>query len=234
MSKHLQRELDIVQRELLALFAMVEETIDNAIRALNERRLDLAEQVLAGDDEIDRREVHIEEECLKILALHQPVAVDLRRVATVIKINTDLERIADLAQNIAERAQFLASRSAFPIPAKLGRMVNAATQMVRDALGSFINLDAETARRVCVQDDEVDQCNREIIAELYRLMCGHPEMVEPAMHCFSATRHVERIADHATNIAEDVIYLIEGEIVRHRHDGIHLPHGTSSNRRTQS
>ena len=218
MSKHLQRDLENVQRELLALFTIVEETIDNAIRALNERRLDLAEQVLAGDDEIDQREVHIEDECLKILALHQPVAVDLRRVATVIKINTYLERIADLAQNIAERAQFLATQPSFPIPSQLQRMVNLATQMVRDALASFVSLDAQAARRVCLADDQVDECNREIIDELYHLMQVHPEMVKPAMHCFSASRYVERIADHATNIAEDVIYLIEGDIVRHRHD----------------
>ena len=218
MSKHLQRDLENVQRELLALFGIVEETIDKAVRALRERKVELAEEVLAGDDEIDQREVHIEEECLKILALHQPVAVDLRRVATVIKINTDLERIADLAQNIGERAEFLASQPSFPIPAKLERMADLATQMVRDALAAFVNLDAASARRVCAQDDEVDQCNREIIAELYRLMRKDLELVEPGMHCFSAVRHVERIADHATNIAEDVIYLIEGEIVRHKHN----------------
>ena len=181
-----------------------------------ERRRDLAEQVLAGDDEIDRREVGIEEECLKILALHQPVAVDLRRVAMVIKINSDLERIADLAHNIAERAQALASESDFPIPAKLKRMVEMATLMVHNALDSFVNLDAQAARRVCGLDDEVDRDNREIIEELYELMRSRPEMIAPAMHCFSASRHVERIADHATNIAEDVVYLVQGEIIRHR------------------
>lgn len=223
MSKHLQRDLENVQRQILALSGSVEETIDKASRALCERRLDLAEQVLQGDDEIDRREVGIEEECLKILALHQPVAVDLRRVATVIKINADLERIADLAHNIAERAQALASESDFPIPARLRRMVELATQMVRDALDSFVNLDALAARRVCTQDEEVDRYNREIIQELYELMRSRPEMIAPAMHCFSASRHVERIADHATNIAEDVIYLVEGEIARHKHDGLHLP-----------
>ena len=153
MSKHLQGDLENVQRQILALSGAVEETIDKASRALCERRRDLAEQVLAGDDEIDRREVGIEEECLKILALHQPVAVDLRRVAMVIKINSDLERIADLAHNIAERAQALASESDFPIPAKLKRMVEMATLMVHNALDSFVNLDAQAARRVCGLDD---------------------------------------------------------------------------------
>ncbi len=223
MSKHLQRDLENVQREILALSAMVEETIDKASRALCERRADLAAQVLRGDDEIDRREVRIEEECLKMLALHQPVAVDLRRIAAVIKINSDLERIADLAHNIAERAEFLATQPAFPIPAKLNRMVEMATMMVRNAIDVFVNLDPRAARQVCALDEQVDQLNREIIEELYDLMRSRAEMVAAAMHCFSAVRHVERIADHATNIAEDVIYLVEGEIARHRHDGVHLP-----------
>ncbi len=223
MSKHLQRDLENVQRKILALSAMVEETIDKASRSLCERRLDLAEQVIAGDDEIDRREVQIEEECLKMLALHQPVAVDLRRIAAVIKINSDLERIGDLAHNIAERAQFLATQPTFPIPAKLNRMVGMATMMVRNAIDSFVNLDTRAARQVCSLDDDVDQYNREIIEELYTLMRKQPETIESAMHCFSAARHVERIADHATNIAEDVIYLVEGEIARHKHDGLHVP-----------
>ena len=223
MSKHLQRDLENVQRDILTMFGAVEEVIDKASRALCERRRDLAEQVLAADDDIDRRDVQIEEECLKILALHQPVAVDLRRVATVIKINSDLERIADLAVNIAERAQSLASQPNFPIPSKLRRMVELATLMVRNALDSFVNLDARAARQVCALDEEVDRYNREIIEELNDLMRSRSEMIAPAMQCFSASRHVERIADHATNIAEDVIYLVEGEIARHKHDGVHLP-----------
>lgn len=223
MSKHLQKDLEDVQRKILSISACVEEVIDKASRALCERRVDLAREVLKGDDEIDRREVEIEEDCLKMLALHQPVAVDLRRIATVLKINTDLERIADLAVNIAERAEFLADHSEFPIPAKLSRMVDLATLMVRNALDSFVNLDARAARQVCALDEEVDRYNREIIEELNQLMQSRPAVVPAAMQCFSASRHVERIADHATNIAEDVIYLVEGEIARHKHDGVHLP-----------
>jgi len=223
MSKHLQRDMENVQREILALSASVEEIIDKASRALVERRLDLARDVLAGDDEIDRREVQIEEDCLKILALHQPVAVDLRRIAAVIKINTDLERIADLAANIAERAEYLATQPGFPIPAKLKRMVDLATTMVRNSLDAFVHLDARSARRVTTLDEEVDRYNREIIEQLYKVMRDKPDLIPAAMHCFSASRHVERIADHATNIAEDVVYLVEGEIARHKHDGVHLP-----------
>ena len=213
--KHLERDLEQLQRHILALSASVEDIIDKAGRALRERRMDLAEQVLGGDDEVDRNEVQIEEECLKILALHQPVAVDLRRVATVIKINTDLERIADLAANIAERAKYLITQPEFPIPTKLERMIDIATMMVRNALDSFVNLDVRAAKNVCGLDDEVDRYNREIIEELHQVMRQRPELIPAAMQCFSASRHVERISDHATNIAEDVVYLVEGEIVRH-------------------
>ena len=221
--KHLQRDLEELQRQILLLSASVEETVDKASRALRERRLDLAQQVLRGDDDIDRREVQIEEECLKMLALHQPVAVDLRRIATVLKINTDLERIADLAVNIAERGEYMATQPEFPIPGKLDRMVDMAIMMVRDAIDSFVKMDPRAARQVCALDEEVDRYNREVINELYELMRTNAATVAPAMHCFSAARHVERIADHATNIAEDVIYLVEGEIARHKHDGLHLP-----------
>jgi phosphate transport system protein len=221
--KHLERDLELLQRHILAQSASVEDIIDKAGRALRERRTDLAEQVLAGDDEIDKRDVQIEEECLKMLALHQPVAVDLRRIATVLKINSDLERIADLAANIAERAKFLIDHPEFPIPTKLERMIDLATTMVRGSLDSFVHLDPKAARRICGLDDEVDRYNVEIIAELNQVMRKNPDWIPAAMHCFSASRHVERIADHATNIAEDVIYLVEGEIARHKHDGVHLP-----------
>jgi len=221
--KHLERDLELLQRHILAQSASVEEIIDKAGRALRERRMDLAELVLAGDDEIDKRDVQIEEECLKMLALHQPVAVDLRRIATVLKINSDLERIADLAANIAERAKFLIDHPEFPIPTKLERMIDLATTMVRGSLDSFVHLDPKAARRICGLDDEVDRYNVEIIDELNAVMRREPDWIPAAMHCFSASRHVERIADHATNIAEDVIYLVEGEIARHKHDGVHLP-----------
>ncbi len=223
MSKHLQRDMEQIHREILSLSASVEEVLDKAARSLCEGRLDLAREVIAGDEAIDQQEVHIEEECLKILALHQPVAVDLRRIATVLKVNSDLERMADLAVNIAQRAEFLITQPRFPIPVRLRRMVDLTTMMVRSALDAFVNLDAQAARRVCALDDEVDAYNREVIEELQQVMRSDPSRVEAGLHCFSASRHVERIADHATNIAEDVIYLVEGEIARHRHDALHLP-----------
>ncbi|HKI34111.1 MAG TPA: phosphate signaling complex protein PhoU [Gemmataceae bacterium] len=216
MSKHLERDLDNLQKDLLALAASVEEAIHKAIRALQERDVPLANEVIDGDSDIDEEENHVEEECLKVLALHQPVAVDLRRVTSVLQINTDLERMADLAEDIAERAVALARWPAIPIPGDLQRMTDLTSSMVRQALDAFVNLDAKLARLVCRLDDEVDRYNKSIIDELILLMQRSPDMVEPGLSFFSATRHLERIADHATNIAEDVIYLVEGAIVRHR------------------
>jgi len=200
---------------MLAISAVVEEMIDKAARALNESSIGLSEEVIALDVQVDQHEVRIEEECLKILALHQPVARDLRRLATVLKVNNDLERIADLAVSIAERALDIADTVAFPLPSKLPRMANMAAQMVHGVLDAFVNLDSTSARRIILLDDDVDQYNRDIIEELRELMTRRTDLISPALHCFSATRHFERIADHATNIAEDVIYLVEGEIVRH-------------------
>jgi phosphate transport system protein len=220
MSKHLQRDLDNLQRDLLGLAASVEEAIHKAIRALQEREVNPAEQVIAGEDQIDQEENHIEEECLKILALHQPVAVDLRRIAAALKINTDLERMADLAEDIAQRALHLARLPAMAVPEKLQNMTDLTTTMVRQSLDAFVNLDTREARRVCRLDDDVDRYNTEIIHELVETMRQSPEAVEPALSLFSATRHLERIADHATNIAEDVIYLVEGTIIRHHPEAV--------------
>jgi phosphate transport system protein len=148
------------------------------------------------------------------------VAVDLRRIAAVVKINTDLERMADLAVNIAERAVALADGLTVPVPGDLGGMTDLTTGMVRQSLEAFVRLDTRLARDVCRRDDEVDRLNADIIRELVRTMRSSPELIEPALSLFSATRHLERIADHATNIAEDVIYLAEGAIVRHRPEAI--------------
>jgi phosphate transport system protein len=222
MSKHLERDLDTLQRDILALAAAVEEAIYKSIRALQERDVSLAQQVIIGDAPIDSQENHVEDECLKILALHQPVAVDLRRTAAILKINNDLERMADLAVDIAERALILSQPPHVKVPERLQRMTDLTTSMVRQALDAFVNLDAKLARKVCRLDDEVDRYNEEIIDELIGVMKSSPDMVSPALSLFSAVRHLERIADHATNIAEDVIYLIEGEIVRHRPEAVEV------------
>lgn len=218
MSKHLARDLESLEQEILAQASVVETMIGTACRALLARRNDLVWEVLEKEGSVNQREVTIEEECLKILALHQPVAVDLRRVAAILKINSDLERIADLAVNIAERTRSLSELPELSVTSGIEEMATIAIDMVRSALDAFVGLDAEKARKVCQADDRVDELNESIITRLNDLMRQHREMVEPALHFFSATRHVERIADHATNIAEDVVYLVEGEITRHRHD----------------
>ncbi len=216
MAIHLQRDLDNLQRDLLALAGLVEGAIHKSIQALQERDIRLAREVIAGDTQIDREENHIDEECLKMLALHQPVAVDLRRIISAMMINTDLERMGDLAEEIAERAIHLARPPLLPIPEKLQRMTDLTTMMVRESLDAFVNLNTVEAQTVMRMDDEVDRFNNEIIAELVQAMRSSPALVEAGLSMFSAVRHLERIADHATNIAEDVVYLVDGEIIRHR------------------
>lgn len=218
MSRHLQRDLDLLERHVLAQSSIVEEMIQKASRALREIRPELVAEIMDRERIVDENEVQIEEDCLKILALHQPVAVDLRRTATIMKINNDLERIADLAVNIAERAQSLSRHSGFVVPETFDRMAQLAVSMVRRALDALVKLDVNVAREVCLRDDEVDSLNRDVIEEVHQMVRAQPELIEAALFLFSASRHVERIADHATNIAEDVIYLVDGEIARHRHD----------------
>ncbi len=220
MSIHLQRDLEALEQNLLSQSSLVEQMVFRAVQSLRELRVEIAQEVIASEETVNYREVEIEEECLKILALHQPVAVDLRRVATVLKINGDLERIADLAVNICERTHSLVLHPEFQMPAHLDEMVEIALTMLRDSLDAFVRLDLHTAREVCLRDDLVDELNRQLISDLYDLVQINPQEVEPAFHFYSASRHVERIADHATNISEDVIYLVDGEIARHRHDSI--------------
>src|SRR5262245_13296827 len=220
MSIHLHRDLDNLQRRVVSLASAVEQTVEGAMRSLFDLDAALAQTLIEGDTPIDMEENEIEEDCLKILALHQPVAGDLRRVASVLKINSDLERMADLAVNIAERAYALAQGPNVPIPPDLRQMTDLTNTMMRNSLDAFVNLNAQLAKRVCRMDDEVDRYNREIINEVTDFMKQSPKNVEPGLHLFSATRQLERIADHATNIAEDVVYLVEGKIIRHHPEAL--------------
>lgn len=220
MSIHLIRDMENLQRRVLSLASAVEQTVEKAIRALFERDAQLARTLMESDTSIDLEENKIEEDCLKILALHQPVAVDLRRVASILKINTDLERMADLAVNIAERALALAQGPEIPVPPTVWQMTDLTNTMVRNSLDAFVKMDADLARRVCRFDDEVDRYNRDIIEEISQYMKQSPAHVDPGLHLFSAVRQLERIADHATNIAEDVVYLVEGKIIRHHPEAL--------------
>lgn len=218
MSKHLERDLQQLERDVLTQASVVEEMIRVASRALCQRQVDLIWEVMQQEQAVNAREVTIEEECLKILALHQPVAIDLRRATAVLKINGDLERIADLAVNLGERARALAEYPDFYISENMETMAAMSVEMVRGALDAFVEFDAGAAALICKRDNEVDELNDSLIVEVHEVMRKKPELVEAALHFFSASRHIERIADHATNIAEDVIYLVEGEIARHRHE----------------
>ena len=215
MSIHLIRDLDHLHRTVLTMCGRVEEMIHAAVEALHKPDFDRAVEIIRRDDEIDRWDVQIEDKCLKILALHQPVAIDLRRITTVLKISGELERVADLAVNIVERAVGLLDAPELQIPDKLVDMAQAAVDMLHRSIDAYVTLDTQLARKVCLDDDAVDQANAELIEQLIDQMHRQPERLDALLHLFSALRQVERVADHATNIAEDVVYLVEGKIIRH-------------------
>lgn len=216
MTRHFEKEIEKLKKRVLTLSAAVEENVRRAVRALGERDIALAEQVINSDTRIDQMEVDVEEECLKVLALYQPVAIDLRLIIAILKINNDLERVGDLAVNVAERAMFLATRERPDIPLDFPLMVEKAQAMLKRSLDALVNKDAKLAHEVLAADDEVDSINREMYVRVQEGICQKPEQLGSLIHLLSCSRHLERIADLATNIAEDVIYMIEGEIVRHR------------------
>ena len=216
MAKHLQRDLGELKKELLASGSLVEEAVNQSIEALVNRRINLAEVVIEGDCQINQKENQIEEECLKILALHQPVAADLRFIISVLKVNNDLERIGDLAVNIAERAVYLSAHEPLKATLNFPRMADGARKMVRKSLDALIGMDANLARIVLTMDDEIDDLNREMYTTLQDLMHQSPECIERAVQTLSVSRYLERIADLSTNIAEDVVFMVEGELIRHQ------------------
>jgi phosphate transport system protein len=215
MSQHLRKEIDSLKKKILTLGATVENSVRIAVKAIEDKDPELAQKVIGADIEIDHSEVDLEEDCLKILALHQPVAIDLRFIIAVLKINNDLERIGDLAVNIAERAQFLKGGLAIPIPYDLDALSTKSQWMLRSSLDSLVNLDAKLAREVCAADDYVDAINREMYNLVTEAIRANPEQVDILIPYLSVSRYLERIADHATNIAEDIIYMVDGIITRH-------------------
>jgi phosphate transport system protein len=215
MTKHFRKELEMIKKQLLTLGSMVEELVQMAISSVENKDAELADQIIRKDLEIDEKEVEIEEECLKVLALHQPVAVDLRFLIAVIKINNDLERIGDQAVNIAERVKFIAHRPSLEFFFDYSFMGEKAQTMLRMSLDALINLDEDVAWKVVGLDDVVDQIKEEAYDRIKSAMGKHPTRIGYLINLLLISRHLERMADHATNIAEEVIYLIEGEIVRH-------------------
>jgi phosphate transport system protein len=215
MQIHLQNELDALKKRILAMSAAVEESVKQAVKAVEEGDTALAAQVIKGDREIDITEVEIEEDCMKILALHQPVAVDLRFMIVMLKMNNDLERIADLAVNIAERARFFSTEEPVGAEGVLQEMAAKARTMLRQSLDSVVNFDTAIAREVLAADDVVDQCYQDVTEQIKERLAKMPVDVERLLQTVLVAKHIERIADLATNIAEDTIYMVDGEIVRH-------------------
>ncbi|MFT5139733.1 MAG: phosphate transport system protein [Lysobacterales bacterium] len=217
MSLHLQRDLDLLKKEILELGSMVERATNNAILALNERRPELAEGVFSAELLINEKEVLIEEECLKILALHQPVAGDLRFIVVVLKVNNDLERMGDFAINIAKMAVFLSKQDPIPFPPGFsGVMLKSIRIMVHDSLEALVKLDVELARTVIEMDNDVDDVHRQMFTDMQTLMESDTNTIQRAVGLLSTSRYLERIADMATNIAEDVIFMVEGNVIRHQ------------------
>jgi phosphate transport system protein len=218
MAKQLPRQIDGLKQKILFVGTLVEEAIAKATNALINRDRNLANSVIEADAEIDRMEVDVEEECLKILALYQPVAADLRFVVAVLKINNDLERMGDLAKNIARRVVFLAGCEYFDLPIDYRPMAAQAKSMVKDSLDALVNADTALAQKVRESDDDVDNQRRTIERRIEKQIAKDPEHTEGLVRLSSVARHLERIADMATNVAEDVIYMVEGEIVRHHYN----------------
>ncbi len=217
MTMHFFKEIERIKSRILALGALVEARLQMAVTALVEGNVELARQVIDTDVELDEKEVDLEEECLKVLALHQPVAIDLRFVVAALKINGDLERIGDLAVNVAERSLFLITRPRAPVAFDFPAMAGKVQRMLRRGIEALVNLDVKAASAVWASDDAVDAMNRDVYALIKQGLAEHPdpENINKLIHILGISRDLERIGDHATNIAEDIIYMIEGKIIRH-------------------
>ena len=215
MATQLQREIGNLKKSILTLSALVEDNLRRAFEAVERRDPELATEAIERDFPIDVMEVDVEEDCLKALALYQPVAGDLRFIVTTIKINTTLERVGDLAVNIAERARALAGLDQPVVAFDMTVMAAKAQRMVASALDALVRSDANLARAVLLADDEVDDLDRDMTDRLNEVVRDHPEWLESVMQLLQISRFIERVADHATSIAEDVIYMVEGEIPRH-------------------
>lgn len=213
--KHLQRDLDQLKKEILIVGSLVEQAMEKAERVLSHRDAALAEEVMIGDNEIDRREVEVEESCLKILALHQPVAADLRFIIAVLKVNNDLERMGDLTKNMARRAASLADGPALECAPELNRMAAEVRKMLSMSLDALVSTDVDLARQVLSLDDGIDEANRNMFVRVREALEQNAEDTYRGIQAISISRNLERIGDLATNIAEDVIFMVDGELVRH-------------------
>lgn len=217
MSLHLQRQIGKLKRQILVLGTLVEEAVASAVQAIEQHDLELAAKVIEGDARVDEMEIDVEEECLQTLALHQPVAQDLRFVVAVLKINNDLERIADLAVNIAEQTRYLGKQSGVDLSHfQIFNTARLVRSMLKQSLDALVNINPKQALAVRVMDDDVDNAHRQTFALVRAAMRESGGRVDALINLLSISRQLERIGDHCVNVAEDVIYMAEGEIMRHR------------------
>ena len=215
MPRHFEMELDQLRTMLIRMGSLVEEQIDYAVKAIAEADVALAQLVMQRDQKVDEYDTAIDKQCMKIFALTQPVAVDLRLLMAALKINNELERIGDIAVNLAERVEPLLPHQEFVKTTPLREMATAAREMVKNSIDSFVNNDPDLAKKILVSDDVVDNYDRDIFNAMIARMKEGREHVEPASHIMIISRHIERLADHATNIAEDVIFLVNARIIKH-------------------
>ncbi len=219
--RHFTEELDVLKHRLLAMGGLAEERVRQSVRGLVERQPSILADVIAGDDDLNKFHVEIDDRCFKLLALHQPMAGDLRTIVAVVKINSDLERVGDLAVNIAEAGQRYLTHPPVKRLVDIPRMAAHAQTMLHDALDAFVAGDTELARKVLDRDDVLDDLKSQVFRELLTYMLGDPRTIEPGIDLILVSRHLERIGDHATNLAEDVIFIVAAKDVRH--------HGSQAN-----
>jgi phosphate transport system protein len=213
--RHFEEELELLQQRLLSMGGLAEDRMCDAVTALAGRDSALVQRVLTGDEPINALHIEIDNRCFKLLALHQPMAADLRAIVAAVKINTDLERVGDLAVNIAEAAKRYLDHPPVKPLIDIPRMADIAQRMLRDALDAYVRRDIPLAEAVLAADDGLDALKTQIFRELLTFMLSEPATIEPALDLILVSRHLERIGDHATNIAEDVIFMVSARDVRH-------------------
>ncbi len=218
METHFQQELNKLKENLLKMAGLAEQAISNAVEALVQRNTSLAEKTIKEDEKINQMEILIDEWCLKLLALHQPMAADLRFITSAMRINIELERIGDLAVNIAERVISLNQEPQLKPYIDIPRMAEITQAMVKDVLDAFVNGDTTLARSVCERDDQVDALNDQVFRELLTYMMADPKTITRAVHLIIVSRCLERIADHTTNIAEGIIFMVKALVIKHHAD----------------
>ncbi|MEK7826026.1 MAG: phosphate signaling complex protein PhoU [Nitrospirota bacterium] len=215
MTRHFDEEMELLKQKILRMGAMVEDQISSSIKAMIERNSELAKKVIENDHLVNALDVEIDEDALRLLALHQPAAGDLRFITTAMKISTELERMSDLAENISERVTELNEELQIKPYIDIPRMAEWSQKMVAESLDAFVRRDSALGRKVCADDDFIDDLNKQVFRELLSFMIEDPRFIATAIRISFISKYLERIADHATNIAELAVYLVEGKIIRH-------------------